>query len=246
MDTPQGALAHVKLDATLQGTEQGKTRPILWKVYEASTPAPGNAAADVATALSRALEEIAASVAVDAGRIPPAPATPATPPLQLYSLDMTPSGKVQCNYNVTFERIQPHDSLTRADILIVRDQTTVDHYENDRWASGLAELVPEKLTAEFGQPKDGRKTVAVTGMLAGFEQVERNGGERAALVKLNLMFRWDDATTDEPALRRLYEATVPLEGDGAHAAVKGLSRALEQAAAQIATDINALQESAAP
>ena len=247
VDSAEGTMGHVKLDATLQGPAQkGQSHPLLWKVYEASSPADGNSAAAIAKALSRAMEVVAASVAEDAGRIPAVPTTPIAPAVHLYTLDMTPSGNVQCKYNVMFDRIQPHDSLTRADILIVRNETTVDRYPHDRWASGLAELVPEKLTAEFGHPVEGRKTLSVGGMISGFEQIENDGGTPASLVKLNLEFRWADAVPNLPVFRRMYEAKVPHEGPGALAAVKAMSRAVEQIAVVVAADIDELQEPDAP
>ncbi|NUM53718.1 MAG: membrane integrity-associated transporter subunit PqiC [Candidatus Hydrogenedentes bacterium] len=239
-DTPEGAQGHAKLDVTLQSGQQGAARPLLWKVYEASAPAADDSAGAVALALSRALEDIAAAIADDAGRIPPAPEKPAAPPVNLYRLDMTPSGKAQCNYNVMIDRIQPHDSLTRSDILIVRDSTVVDRFPNDRWASGLAELVPEKLGAEFGHPVDGRETVHVSGIISGFEQIERGDGNRAALAKLDLTVRWAGMASDAPALRHVYEAITPIDGEGAHAAVRALSRAVEEIAVQAANDINGL------
>lgn len=247
LDSAQGAAGHVKLDATLQGDSEGaRERPLLWKMYEATAPAENNSAAAVAVALSRALEEIAVSVAADSKRIPPAPAKAEAPEVHLYTIDTSSSGKVQCKHNVAVERIQPNDSLTRADILIVRDETFVDRYPHDRWASGLAELVPEKLTAEFGHPQEGRKTVIVSGAITGFEQVENGNAGRAALVKLNLVLRWADIAGDAAVLRKLYEATVPIDGDGAHAAVKALSRATEEVALKIADDINALPEPTVP
>jgi ABC-type uncharacterized transport system auxiliary subunit len=247
LDTPQGAVGHVKLDATLQGgAQQGQSRPLLWKVYEASSPAGGNSAAAVAVALSHAVEEVAASIMADAERIPPAATTPRAPEVHLFTLDMTPSGKVQCKHNVMFDRVQPNDSLTRADILIVRDETIVDRYPHDRWASGLAELVPEKLTAEFGHAVEGRRTVNIGGAISGFEQIENAGAGRAALVKLNLAFRWADSASDQPVFRRMYEAAAPIDGEGALAAVKALSRAVEEIAVRVAADIDALPEPETP
>lgn len=246
VDTPDGAVGHVKLDVTMQAGSQRAARSMLWKIYEASAPAADASAGAVAAALSRALEGIAGTIADDASRIPAAQEKPGAPPVHLYSLDMTPSGEAQCNYNVIIDRIQPHDSLTRSDILIVRDETVVDRYPNDRWASGLAELIPEKLNAEFGQHVDGRNTVVLSGVVSGFEQVERSDGTRAGLAKLNLTVRWARTPADEPALRRMYEAAVPIEGDGAHAAVKALSRAVEEIAVKAANDINALTPPSAP
>jgi ABC-type uncharacterized transport system auxiliary subunit len=246
LDSAQGAAGHVKLDATLQGDGEGaRQRPLLWKVYEATAPAENNSAAAVAVALSRALEEVAVSIAADAERIPPAPAKADAPEVHLYTIDMKSSGTVQCKHNVVFERIQPNDSLTRADILIVRNETLVDRYEHDRWASGLAELVPEKLTAEFGPSQESRKTVLVSGVVSGFEQIV-NGAGSAALVKMNLVLRWADVVGEAPALRKSYEATAPLEGEGAHAAVKALSRATEAIAVKIAEDVNTLPEPVVP
>jgi ABC-type uncharacterized transport system auxiliary subunit len=130
--------------------------------------------------------------------------------------------------------------------LIVRDETLVDRYEHDRWASGLAELVPEKLTAEFGPSQEGRKTVLVSGVVSGFEQIVNGNSGNAALVKLNLVLRWADVAGEAPALRKLYEATAPIEGEGAHAAVKALSLAMVDVALKIAEDVNALPEPATP
>lgn len=237
VDEADGAKGHVKLDVTLKASApQGTQRPLVWKVYESSAPAAGTDARDVADALSTALAQVAAQIAADTDRLPPPEPTKDSRPIHLYTLDMTPSGKADCKYNVQFERIIPHDSLTRADILIVRDKTVVDHFERERWASSLGELVPEKLTAEFGPGDDEKITLSASGALAGFEQVE-NGADKSALVKLDLTFRWDDDTT---ALRRVFEAKAPVDGEGAAAAVRALSRALEDAAARIAADLNAL------
>ena len=65
-------------------------------------------------------------------------------------------------------------------------------------------------------------------------------------MKLNLVLRWADVAGDAPVLRKLYEATVPIDGEGAHAAVKALSRATEEVALKIADDINALPEPTVP
>ncbi|MDZ4858585.1 MAG: ABC-type transport auxiliary lipoprotein family protein [Candidatus Hydrogenedentes bacterium] len=244
VDGSDGPVAHVKLDMTLQrSVPQGRTRPMLWKVYEKSVPAASTSPHDIAKALSLAVTEIAATIAIDVERVP-APETPPTVELvRLYTLDMTPSGNAQCKHNVVFDRVAPHDSLTRADILIVRGQTEVDHFPNERWASSLAELVPEKLSAEFGPAQDDRRTVRVSGAVTGFEQSETEG-LREGYVKLALEFRWSDIVTDP--IRRTYAVRIPVDGEGAPALVKSLSRAVEDIAARIAADINALPEPELP
>ncbi len=240
VDDAAGSAARVKLDLTLQRNAlKGETRPILWKVYEETVPAASPSAQDVAKALSQSLETIAAAIAADVERVPVPQAPASAQPVQLYTLDMTSSGNAQCKHNVVFDRIATHDSLTRADILIVRDQTAVEHFSNERWASSLSELVPEKLAAEFGPLQDGRRTVRVSGMVSGFEQVELNG-TREALAKLILEYRWEGS--DLPAVRRSYESRIPVEGTGAAATVKSLSKAMEDVAAKAAADINVLPE----
>lgn len=238
VDTPDGAQAHVKLDVTMQTLgAQGGSKPILWKVYDEYAPAEDDTARALAEALSEVLVRIAVNMAEDAGRIPPPSAEKSAPSLRLYTLDMTPTGVVQPKYNVIFEKLLAHDSLTRANILVVRNKTVVDYYPNDRWASGLAVLVPEKLAAELGAPLEDRPTLIATGRITGFEETE-DSDQRGVEAKVNLSFRWADRAAEAPVLQRIYEAKVPLETPGAGATVRALSKALEDIAGQISADLN--------
>jgi ABC-type uncharacterized transport system auxiliary subunit len=240
VDTPDGAQAHVKLDIAMQspGAQRGP-KPILWKVYDEYAPVEDLSAQKLAEALSDVLARIAVNLAEDAGRVPATAPEKSSPASRLYTLDMTPAGAFEPKYNVVFEKLLANDSLTRANILIVRNKTEVDYYPNDRWASGLAVLVPEKLAVEFGTPVDNRPTLVVTGRITGFEETE-DADRRSAVAKLNLSFRWSDRTVGPPVLQRVYESKVSVEAQGAGATVHALSKALEHIARQINGDLDLL------
>ncbi|GMU92348.1 MAG: hypothetical protein AMXMBFR4_14060 [Candidatus Hydrogenedentota bacterium] len=238
VDTPGGTQAHVKLDVTMQTSgAQGGPKPILWKLYDEYAPAEDDTAQALAEALSEILARIAVNMAEDAGRIPPPSPDQSAPSMRLYTLDMTPTGRIQPKFNVVFEKLLTHDSLAHANILVVRDKTVVDYYPNDRWASGLAVLVPEKLAAELGSPREDRPTLIATGRITGFEETEDHN-QRSVEAKVNLSFRWAGRTADAPVLQRIYEAKFPLETPGAEATVRALSKALEDIAGQISADLD--------
>lgn len=70
IDVPEGAVAHVKLDAALH--EAGKSRysdALLKKIYDVTVPTETADANGIATALSRAVEQLAAQVAADAATL---------------------------------------------------------------------------------------------------------------------------------------------------------------------------------
>lgn len=71
VDTPEGALAHIKLEAELRDAGKSRyTEALLKKLYEISLPIQGDPGANaIAIALSRAVEQLAAQIAADAAAL---------------------------------------------------------------------------------------------------------------------------------------------------------------------------------
>ncbi len=165
-----------------------------------------------------------------------------TPEPRYYTLNMTPSGTVHPDCNIEVDRLRPHDALTRTDILVKKSPTQIEYYALDRWAATLSELIPEKLQAEFGDPDPQRRTIAVSGTILAFEQVDRPDGADAH-IKLELDLRNEGASRyDTPLLRKLYEVTLPANAAEPAAVVETLSKGLEEIAAEIAADAGAVAQ----
>lgn len=157
-----------------------------------------------------------------------------------YTLDMTPSNTAKATCNVSIERLRPSDALTRNDILIKKSPTEVEYYALDRWVSGLGELVSEKLGIEFGAARADLETVVVSGQITAFEQVDTPDGAQAH-ARLALEVRSEkDGRYGEPLLKKTYDVSLKTEGAGPSPTVHALSRALEQIAASLASDINGI------
>ncbi len=160
-----------------------------------------------------------------------------SPAARYYTLDMQPSGRPRPQVNVDVDRLRPAEALARRDILVKTSPTQIEYYVSDRWAAGLGELVAEKLEAEFGEDLEARETVVITGTILSFEQVDIAGGAEAH-IKLALSFRKEaEGPYAAPFLEKVYELTIPADGADAGAAVKALSRGLEDVADLIASEI---------
>jgi ABC-type uncharacterized transport system auxiliary subunit len=159
-----------------------------------------------------------------------------TPPARNYTLNMTPSGPPTSGLAIDVQRIRSLEPVARRDIMVKKTPTQVEYYALDQWAADPGQLVAEKLQAEFGYQPEAPKRITVSGELVAFEEVDGPQGATAH-VKLDLEFRRADQDRfDEPALRKRYELTVPVEGTGADAVARALSGALEQLADQVAAD----------
>lgn len=162
------------------------------------------------------------------------------PAPRYYTLDMQPSGSAKPACNIEIDRLRPAEALARNDIMIKKTATEIEYYAAHRWAAGPGELVREKLQTEFGRYPEAGRTVVVSGDILGFEQADVAGGAEAR-IKLDLEFRFEDAARNgPPILRKTYEATRAAERKTPEAVVEALSHALEDVAAAIVADVNAL------
>jgi len=153
--------------------------------------------------------------------------------IRYYTLDMAPSGHAQTPVNVTIDRLRSAEALTRKDILIKKTSTEIEYYASDQWAAGIDDLVTEKLLEEFGPPREGRKTIILSGIIQSFEQVDTPTGAEGH-VKLSVEFRAERYA--EPLLARTYEARAAAAQSSAAGVVLSLSQCLENIAQQIAAD----------
>ena len=161
-----------------------------------------------------------------------------TPEPRYYTLDMASSGRVDAAYNLTVYRIQLHDSLARSDILIKESPTEVEYYANDHWASSVAELVQQKLTAEFGPPVEGRKSLRLSGTVLACGQVDVPGGAEGRVKLYIEVHDPEKKRYQRPLLEKIYEASWPASRPTAAAVVVALSQCVEQVAAEIAADLS--------
>jgi len=165
------------------------------------------------------------------------------PPPRWYSLDARPSGTARpSRCGIRVEHLTAAGALSRDEILVRTGPTEADYYARDRWLEPPGELVEEKLAAEFGPAGESAPVVVVEGTLRAFEQVDVPGGAEAHLL-LGLAFRRPPAErSDEPLLRKSYEARVQADEPRPAAVARALSRAVEKVAAEIAADADRLSK----
>lgn len=158
------------------------------------------------------------------------------PDIDYYTLDMHPSGKVETETNLVVGNFSTTEALARSQILIHTSPTRIEYYATDRWASGVGELVERKLAAEFGSAVEGRPSLKVTGSVIAFEQSDEAKGVKAR-VELAVVIRGGQAKSyEDPLLKKTYEVTRNADGSMPGAVVEALSAAMEEIAAEIASD----------
>jgi uncharacterized lipoprotein YmbA len=158
------------------------------------------------------------------------------PKINYYTLDMEPSGGIGSTVNLTVEQVRTTDALSRSEILVQASPTRIEYYATDQWVGGVAELVGQKLQAEFGSAVEGRRTLAVAVMVLACEQVDGSGGA-VARMKLSVTIR-DPAEKryKDALLEKTYEASLLASHSTAGAVVEALSVCAERLAAEIAAD----------
>jgi uncharacterized lipoprotein YmbA len=162
------------------------------------------------------------------------------PKIDYYTLGMESSGRVDPAVNLSVERLRTTEALGRSQIMVLASPTRIDYYATDQWAGSIGEMVQQKLAAEFGPPIDGRRTLVVSGKVLACEQVDRPGGVEAR-VKLEIVVRDADVPRYQPALlEKSYAANRAVAGSSLGLVVEGLSRCVEDIAAEIAADVSNL------
>lgn len=162
------------------------------------------------------------------------------PELDYYTLDARPSGSTETAVNIEVETLVASEALAGRRIYIQTSPTRVDFYATDRWAAGVGELVQQKLTVELGDAVPGRRTLALSGTVLDFGQVDVPAGS-TALVRLAVEIRDAEGRRyHPPLLAKTYTASAPADGPGADAVVTALSRCVERIAAEIAADAASL------
>jgi uncharacterized lipoprotein YmbA len=162
------------------------------------------------------------------------------PKIDYYTLGMEPSGRVEPTVNLSIERFRSTEALGRSQIMVLASPTRVEYYATDQWAGSIGELVQRKLAAEFGPPSDGKKNLVVSGKVVACEQVDRPGGAEAR-VTLEVVVRDAELPRYQPPLlEKSYSSSRALATVSAASVVEGLSRCVEEIAAEIAADVSSL------
>jgi len=162
------------------------------------------------------------------------------PPTKYYTLNMESSGQAQAPLNLSVDRIQVGETLSRRDIMVKQSPTQIEYYATDQWAAGLDELVSRKLQEEFGHPASGRPTLLLQGTVLAFEQIDVPGGADAH-VRLAVDIRDETSSRhDPPLMTKVYTARKKADTEHPRDVVHALSQLLETIAREIVTDVAAL------
>ncbi len=155
------------------------------------------------------------------------------PAARYYTLDMTPSGKVDPAGACRVDRVRVADALERPELLLQFSSTQVEYYALDRWVSFPGDLVRQKLQAEFSS---AAPVCRIEMELTAFQQVSHNGSDEA-VARIEAAFYRAAASAGAPAvLEKGYEARVPMAKETPAALAEALSRALEQIASAVSID----------
>ena len=158
-----------------------------------------------------------------------------------YTWDLRPAGAARPSCNIVVQRLRVADPLTRRNILIKRSPIEVEYYALDEWVSGLEQLATHKLQTEFGDELPGRKTVLLEGTLRAFEQQDLPAGARAYAQLSVIVCESPVTRSSTPLLEKTYEAAVDMPDARPVNLAEALSRAIERIAAQITSDLAALE-----
>ena len=162
------------------------------------------------------------------------------PKINYYTLDMDSSGTVNPSVNLVVERVRTTDALSRNQIMVLASPTRVEYFATDHWVGNLADLVRQKLTAEFGPGVEGRRSLALSVTVLSCEQVDGAGAAEARM-QLRVTVR-DPAEKRyrEPLLEKTYEVSRLAASNSAGAIVEALSICAVEIAADIAADAGSL------
>ena len=168
-----------------------------------------------------------------------------TPPkTHLYTLDMTPSGKVHPEVTIHIESLRASEMLARRNLLIRKTPTEVEYYAGACWASAINELVSQKLQGEFGDKTKETRTVLVWGTLLECGQEDHPENIKAHL-RLKLAFRYEGTSRyDTPLFEKTYDVSAPVVPATPDKVAATLTQCLEEVAVQIATDVTTHQTAA--
>jgi uncharacterized lipoprotein YmbA len=163
-----------------------------------------------------------------------------TPKSHYYSLNMTPAQALPGKYNLDVDRLRTAEALTKHNLLARKSPTQLEYYASHEWIAAIDEIVTEKLEAEFGADQEGKATIAISGDILAFQQEDTENGADA-YIKLTIEFRPAVSSRYANALlERTYENKVKAQNAEPNAIVVALGGALEQIAAKIVADANAL------
>jgi uncharacterized lipoprotein YmbA len=162
------------------------------------------------------------------------------PKIDYYTLGMVSSGQTDTAVNISVERLRTTEALGRSQIMVLASPTRIDYYATSHWAGSVGEQVQQKLAAEFGPPVEGRRTLVISGKVLACEQVDGPGGGEAH-VKLEIAVRDAEVPRYQPpVLEKSYASRRSVSGSKPGSVVEGLSRCVEEIAAEIAADVSAL------
>ena len=163
------------------------------------------------------------------------------PRIDYYTLGTEASGHAGPPVNVVVERFRTTEALARRGIMVSLSDTRVAYRGTDQWAESLGGLVQQRLTAAFGTPVEGRRTVKLSGTVLACEEAIRPSG-RYAVIKLAVEVRdATEASYRPPLLAKIYEADRPVrEGEDVAPVVEALAVGLDGIAAEIAEDLRKL------
>lgn len=158
----------------------------------------------------------------------------APPQTYYYTLALPAVERTEDSPSIEAGRFRATEPLQRHAILIRTAPTELEYYANHRWAARLDDLTQQELQRFFGLPDVREDTVALSGTILAFEQVE-HAGEVEAHVRIEAEGRRKSASPEAPPLfREYFEARVQAASHTPQAVVRALCEALGRVAADMA------------
>lgn len=159
-----------------------------------------------------------------------------------YTLDMRPSAQAG-DAGLRARYFLVADSLAGRNLSIKTGPTTMEYYATAQWVGSIDELLREKFQSEFSGANGeiGPDALLVDGNVLAFEQLDTGEGMAEAHARMEISVQAPgESRYAKPLLSRMYDARVPLESISAESLTEGLSRCVEQIAAQVRADVAAL------
>ncbi|MFP4191074.1 MAG: hypothetical protein ACLFU6_03290 [Candidatus Hydrogenedentota bacterium] len=163
-----------------------------------------------------------------------------TPPVNYYTLDMSRHMPENEFPEVVVGAIERADSVSRDELMVRAHTGEARRITGHVWVACPAELVREKLRAEFDAFEMDAPAFGITGTLRAFEQYGI-GSDVKGRVQIEVRVRpWEEEGKGDVLLERTYEARTASASSRPGDVARALSRSVEAIARELAEDVGEL------
>lgn len=162
------------------------------------------------------------------------------PPVNYYTLDMSRHMGESQHPEIVVGDIERADSVSRDELMVRAHTGEARRITGHVWVACPAELVREKLRAEFDAFEIDAPSFRMTGTLRAFEQYGV-GSDVKGRVQIEVRVRpWEYEGRGDVLLERTYEASTPSASSRPGDVARALSRSVEAIARELAEDLGEL------